>query len=80
MVSFLIDCPCQGLIDREEGNHIEALRHLQKSVELNPRNIESYKEIGRTLWVYIYIRKFSSFPRAKRYFIWLPHIVLITVG
>ncbi|XP_065719380.2 BBSome complex member BBS4 homolog isoform X2 [Drosophila suzukii] len=41
----------QGLIDREEGNHIEALRHLQKSVELNPRNIESYKEIGRTLYI-----------------------------
>ncbi|XP_017069307.1 Bardet-Biedl syndrome 4 protein homolog [Drosophila eugracilis] len=41
----------QGLIDREEGNHIEALRHLQKSVELNPRNIETYKEIGRTLYI-----------------------------
>ncbi|KAI8039824.1 Bardet-Biedl syndrome 4 protein homolog isoform X1 [Drosophila gunungcola] len=41
----------QGLIDREEGNNIEALRHLQKSVELNPRNIETYKEIGRTLYV-----------------------------
>ncbi|XP_050743391.1 Bardet-Biedl syndrome 4 protein homolog isoform X2 [Drosophila biarmipes] len=41
----------QGLIDREEGNHIEALRHLQKSVELNPRNIETYKEIGRTLYL-----------------------------
>ncbi|XP_020818248.1 Bardet-Biedl syndrome 4 protein homolog isoform X2 [Drosophila serrata] len=41
----------QGLIDREEGNNIEALRHLQKSVELNPRNIETYKEIGRTLYI-----------------------------
>ncbi|XP_022223260.1 Bardet-Biedl syndrome 4 protein homolog isoform X2 [Drosophila obscura] len=41
----------QGLIDREEGNHIEALRHLQRSVELNPQNIETYKEIGRTLYV-----------------------------
>nr|NP_001286305.1 Bardet-Biedl syndrome 4, isoform B [Drosophila melanogaster]AHN56103.1 Bardet-Biedl syndrome 4, isoform B [Drosophila melanogaster] len=41
----------QGLIDREEGNHIEALRHLQKSAELNPRNIETYKEIGRTLYI-----------------------------
>ncbi|XP_070135076.1 BBSome complex member BBS4 homolog isoform X2 [Drosophila bipectinata] len=41
----------QGLIDREEGNNIEALRHLQKSVELNPRNIETYKEIGRTLYL-----------------------------
>ncbi|EDW33347.1 GL19930 [Drosophila persimilis] len=40
-----------GLIDREEGNHIEALRHLQRSVELNPKNIETYKEIGRTLYV-----------------------------
>ncbi|XP_044571765.1 Bardet-Biedl syndrome 4 protein homolog isoform X2 [Drosophila ananassae] len=41
----------QGLIDREEGNNIDALRHLQKSVELNPRNIETYKEIGRTLYL-----------------------------
>ncbi|XP_034651823.1 Bardet-Biedl syndrome 4 protein homolog [Drosophila subobscura] len=40
-----------GLIDREEGNHIEALRHLQRSLELNPQNIETYKEIGRTLYV-----------------------------
>ncbi|KAH8280327.1 hypothetical protein KR018_002873 [Drosophila ironensis] len=40
----------QGLIDREEGNNIDALRHLQRSVELNPRNIETYKEIGRTLY------------------------------
>ncbi|KAH8316505.1 hypothetical protein KR067_009309 [Drosophila pandora] len=41
----------QGLIDREEGNNIDALRHLQKSVELNPRNIETYKEIGKTLYL-----------------------------
>lgn len=39
----------QGLIDREDGNNIEALRNLQKAVELNSRNIETYKEIGRTL-------------------------------
>jgi len=59
-VSFLIDGLRQGLIDREEGNHIEALRHLQKSAELNPRNIETYKEIGRTLWVTLYILSQNS--------------------
>ncbi|XP_068147856.1 Bardet-Biedl syndrome 4 protein homolog [Drosophila tropicalis] len=41
----------QGLIDREEGNNIEALRNLQKSVELNSKNTETYKEIGRTLYL-----------------------------
>ncbi|XP_030368871.1 Bardet-Biedl syndrome 4 protein homolog [Scaptodrosophila lebanonensis] len=40
----------QGLIDREEGNNVEALRNLQKAVELNSKNIEAYKEIGRTLY------------------------------
>ncbi|ALC41747.1 BBS4 [Drosophila busckii] len=40
----------KGLIEREAGNNIEALRNLQKAVELNSRNIESYKEIGRTLY------------------------------
>ncbi|KAH8416152.1 hypothetical protein KR222_009404 [Zaprionus bogoriensis] len=40
----------KGLIDREDGNNIEALRNLQKAVELNSRNIETYKEIGRTLY------------------------------
>ncbi|XP_062128736.1 Bardet-Biedl syndrome 4 protein homolog isoform X2 [Drosophila sulfurigaster albostrigata] len=40
----------KGLIDREDGNNIEALRNLQKAVELNSKNIETYKEIGRTLY------------------------------
>ncbi|XP_064547866.1 Bardet-Biedl syndrome 4 protein homolog [Drosophila montana] len=40
----------QGLIEREDGNNIEALRNLQKAAELNTRNIETYKEIGRTLY------------------------------
>lgn len=39
----------KGLIDREEGNNIEALRYLQKALELNSKNIETYKEIGKTL-------------------------------
>ncbi|XP_067633927.1 Bardet-Biedl syndrome 4 protein homolog isoform X1 [Eurosta solidaginis] len=40
----------KGLIDREEGNNIEALRNLQKALELNTKNIETYKEIGKTLF------------------------------
>ncbi|EDW58784.1 BBSome complex member BBS4 homolog isoform X1 [Drosophila virilis] len=40
----------QGLIEREDGNNIEALRNLQKAAELNTHNIETYKEIGRTLY------------------------------
>lgn len=39
----------QGLIEREEGNNIEALRNLQKALDLNSKNIEIYKEIGKTL-------------------------------
>ncbi|XP_017494082.1 PREDICTED: Bardet-Biedl syndrome 4 protein homolog, partial [Rhagoletis zephyria] len=39
----------KGLIDREEGNSIEALRNLQKALDLNSKNIETYKEIGKTL-------------------------------
>lgn len=39
----------QGLIDREEGNNIEALRNLQKALDLNSKSIETYKEIGKTL-------------------------------
>lgn len=46
---FPIPLSSQGLIDREDGNNIEALRNLQKALELNSRNIETYKEIGRTL-------------------------------
>uniref|UniRef100_A0A1B0FKH8 Uncharacterized protein n=1 Tax=Glossina morsitans morsitans TaxID=37546 RepID=A0A1B0FKH8_GLOMM len=41
----------KGLIDREEGNNIEALRYLQKALELNSKNIETYKEIGKTLFM-----------------------------
>ncbi|KRG03937.1 Bardet-Biedl syndrome 4 protein homolog isoform X2 [Drosophila mojavensis] len=41
----------QGLIDREAGNHIEALRNLQRAAELNSKNIENFKEIGRTLYL-----------------------------
>ncbi|XP_073846172.1 Bardet-Biedl syndrome 4 [Musca autumnalis] len=40
----------KGLIDREEGNNIEALRNLQKALDLNAKNIEIYKEIGKTLF------------------------------
>ncbi|XP_055920603.1 Bardet-Biedl syndrome 4 protein homolog [Eupeodes corollae] len=40
----------KGLIAREEGNHLEALRSLQKSIDFNSKNIESYKEIGKTLF------------------------------
>lgn len=47
--STLYICGRQGLIEREDGNNIEALRNLQRAVELNSRNIETYKEIGRTL-------------------------------
>uniref|UniRef100_A0A1I8MMS2 Uncharacterized protein n=1 Tax=Musca domestica TaxID=7370 RepID=A0A1I8MMS2_MUSDO len=39
-----------GLIKREEGNNIEALRNLQKALDLNNKNIEIYKEIGKTLF------------------------------
>nr|XP_014096723.1 Bardet-Biedl syndrome 4 protein homolog isoform X1 [Bactrocera oleae] len=41
----------KGLIDREEGNNIEALRNLQKALDLNCKNIETYKEIGKTLFI-----------------------------
>ncbi|XP_054090629.1 Bardet-Biedl syndrome 4 protein homolog isoform X1 [Zeugodacus cucurbitae] len=41
----------KGLIDREEGNNIEALRNLQKALDLNSKNIEIYKEIGKTLFI-----------------------------
>ncbi|XP_037953653.1 Bardet-Biedl syndrome 4 protein homolog [Teleopsis dalmanni] len=41
----------KGLIDREEGNHIEAMHNLQKAIELNSRNVETYKEIGKTLFI-----------------------------
>ncbi|XP_036344467.1 Bardet-Biedl syndrome 4 protein homolog [Rhagoletis pomonella] len=41
----------KGLIDREEGNSIEALRNLQKALDLNSKNIETYKEIGKTLFI-----------------------------
>ncbi|XP_017865823.1 PREDICTED: Bardet-Biedl syndrome 4 protein homolog isoform X2 [Drosophila arizonae] len=41
----------QGLIDREAGNNIEALRNLQRAAELNSKNIENFKEIGRTLYL-----------------------------
>ncbi|XP_018795702.1 PREDICTED: Bardet-Biedl syndrome 4 protein homolog isoform X2 [Bactrocera latifrons] len=41
----------KGLIDREEGNNIEALRNLQKALDLNSKNIETYKEIGKTLFI-----------------------------
>ncbi|XP_017960051.1 Bardet-Biedl syndrome 4 protein homolog isoform X3 [Drosophila navojoa] len=41
----------QGLIDREAGNNIEALRNLQRAAELNSKNIENIKEIGRTLYL-----------------------------
>ncbi|XP_075169371.1 Bardet-Biedl syndrome 4 [Haematobia irritans] len=41
----------KGLIEREEGNNIEALRNLQKAMDLNSKNIEIYKEIGKTLFI-----------------------------
>uniref|UniRef100_A0A1I8Q8A9 Uncharacterized protein n=1 Tax=Stomoxys calcitrans TaxID=35570 RepID=A0A1I8Q8A9_STOCA len=41
----------KGLMDREEGNNIEALRNLQKAMDLNGKNIEIYKEIGKTLFI-----------------------------
>ncbi|XP_061400679.1 Bardet-Biedl syndrome 4 protein homolog [Musca vetustissima] len=40
----------KGLIERDEGNNIEALRNLQKALDLNNKNIEIYKEIGKTLF------------------------------
>ncbi|XP_055837084.1 Bardet-Biedl syndrome 4 protein homolog [Episyrphus balteatus] len=40
----------KGLIARDEGNHLDALRNLQKAIDLNSKNIESYKEIGKTLF------------------------------
>ncbi|XP_037895767.1 Bardet-Biedl syndrome 4 protein homolog [Glossina fuscipes] len=71
----------KGLIDREEGNNIEALRYLQKALELNPKNIEIYKEIGKTLFVMgRYNQSLDTFREAEDLSTRLDHEIFHFIG
>ncbi|KNC21821.1 putative Bardet-Biedl syndrome 4 protein [Lucilia cuprina] len=71
----------KGLIDREEGNNIEALRNLQKSLKLNSQNIEIYKEIGKTLFMMgRYNQSLSIFREAEELSTRLDHEIFHFIG
>uniref|UniRef100_A0A1A9W2E1 Uncharacterized protein n=1 Tax=Glossina brevipalpis TaxID=37001 RepID=A0A1A9W2E1_9MUSC len=71
----------KGLIDREEGNNIEALRYLQKSLELNSKNIEIYKEIGKTLFMMgRYNQSLDTFREAEDLSTRLDHEIFHFIG
>uniref|UniRef100_A0A1B0A7I1 Uncharacterized protein n=1 Tax=Glossina pallidipes TaxID=7398 RepID=A0A1B0A7I1_GLOPL len=71
----------KGLIDREEGNNIEALRYLQKALELNSKNIETYKEIGKTLFMMgRYNQSLDTFREAEDLSTRLDHEIFHFIG
>lgn len=51
LIDFLLSQ--QGLILREEGKHQEALKSFQRTIEFDSKNANNYKEIGKTLFVFV---------------------------
>ncbi|TMW54550.1 hypothetical protein DOY81_000344 [Sarcophaga bullata] len=71
----------KGLIEREEGNNIEALRNLQNALDLNSQNIEIYKEIGKTLFMMgRYNQSLSIFREAEELSTRLDHEIFHFIG
>ncbi|XP_055381761.1 Bardet-Biedl syndrome 4 protein homolog [Condylostylus longicornis] len=40
----------RGLIERKEGDLFAAIKSFQKAIDLNSNNLDTYKEIGKTLY------------------------------
>jgi TolB-like protein len=46
-----------GLIDRRQGRWDEAIRNLERSVDLDPRNVSTISDLGQT---YFFLRKYEE--------------------